>query len=93
MGGTLGTEKLIIKPMSRAVADAPRTEAGDFPVSLGYRMEGKEHLYPICQTRWNHDPAARSLGFIIIRPGSRTPRVLVFPDCREETSVAGKEDN
>lgn len=93
VGGTLGTEKLVIKPMSRAVTDAPRKEAGDFPVNLGYRMKGKEHLYPICQTRWNHDPAARSLGFIITRPGSRTPRVLVFPDSRVETSIAGKEDN
>lgn len=83
VGGTLGIEKLVIKPMSRAVADAPRKEAGDYPVSLAYRMEGNEHLYPICETRWLHDPRGRNLGFVIARPGSRTPRVLVFPDFRE----------
>lgn len=83
VGGTLGSETIVLQPKSRAVMDAPRNDAGDYPVSLAYRMEGKEHLYPICQTRWSHDPRGRNLGFVITRPGSRTPRVLVFPDFRE----------
>lgn len=83
IGGRLGSETIILKPASRTVMDAPRSDAGDYPVSLAYRMEGKEHLYPICETRWLHDPRGRNLGFVIARPGSRTPRVLVFPDFRE----------
>jgi hypothetical protein len=84
VGGTLGSETIVLQPKSRAVMDAPRNDAGDYPVSLAYRMEHKDHLYPICQTRWSHDPRGRNLGFVITRPGSRTPRVLVFPDFREE---------
>ncbi len=84
IGGKLGSESLILKPSSRAVMGAPRSDAGDYPVSLAYRMEGKEHNYPICETRWTHDPRGRNLGFVIARPGSRTPRVFVFPDFRSE---------
>lgn len=90
VGGKLGTETLALKPMSRAVMDAPRNDAGDYHVKLAYRMEGKEHLYPICETRWSHDPRNRNLGFVITSPGNRTPRVLVFPDFREEKT---KQEN
>ncbi len=84
VGGKLGSENIVIKPLSRAVMDAPRNDEGDFPVSLGYRMEGKDNLYPICETRWTHDPRSRNLGFVLAREGSRSPRVFVFPDFREE---------
>jgi len=84
IGGKLGSVTLILKPASRAVMDAPRSDAGDYAVSLAYRMEGNENLYPICETRWVHDPRGRNLGFVIARHGSRTPRVFVFPDFREE---------
>jgi hypothetical protein len=84
VGGKLGSEAIILKPSSRAVTGAPRIDAGDYPVSLAYRMEGKEHNYPICETRWTHDPRSRNLGFVIARQGTRTPRVFVFPDFREE---------
>lgn len=84
VGGKLGSETIVLKPMSRAVMDSPRNDAGDYHVRFAYRMEGKEHLYPICETRWMHDPRRRNLGFVITRQGSRIPRVLVFPDFREE---------
>ena len=84
VGGKLGSETIVLKPMSRAVMDSPRNDAGDYHVHLAYRREGKEHLYPICETRWTHDPRSRNLGLVIARQGSRIPRVLVFPDFREE---------
>ena len=84
IGGNLGAATIILKPKSRAVMDAPRNDAGDYPVSLAYRKEGKEQPYPICETRWAHDPRNRNLGFVMTKPGSRTPRVLVFPDFRVE---------
>jgi hypothetical protein len=83
VGGKLGSEMIVLKPESRAVMDSPRNDAGDYHVRLSYRMEGKEHLYPICETRWMHDPRRRNLGFVIAGQGSRVPRVLVFPDYRE----------
>jgi len=91
VGGKLGSETIVIKPLSRAVMDAPRSDGGDYPVSLGYRMEGKEHLYPICETRWTHDPRSRNLGFVIARENSSAPRVLVFPDFREEKEKKTEE--
>lgn len=84
IGGQLGSERLVVKPASRALMKAPRSDGGDYSVSMAYRMEGKEHTYPICETRWIHDPRARNLGFITAKDGKRTPRVLVFPDFRAD---------
>jgi hypothetical protein len=83
IGGQLGSVRLALKPASRAVMRAPRSDGGDYPVSIAYRMEGSEHTYPICETRWTHDPRSRNLGFVIAKDGKRTPRVMVFPDFRE----------
>lgn len=83
VGGRLGTEKLVIQPQSTATLNPPAVGAKDYPVDLAYRIQGKEHLYPICETKWLHDPRSRSLAFIFAKPGTRTPRVLVFPDFRE----------
>jgi hypothetical protein len=93
VGGKLGSEKIVLKPSSRAVTNAPRSDGGDYPVSLGYHMEGKDHLYPICETRWTHDPRGRNLGFVIARQSSRTPRVFVFPDLREDKEKEPNERN
>lgn len=93
VAGKLGSEKLVLKPKSRALVGAPRPDAGDYPVNLAYRMEGKEHLYPICETRWSHDPRNRNLGFVMTSPGSRTPRVLVFPDFRADNEDAENGEN
>ncbi|NNC90443.1 MAG: hypothetical protein HKN82_18460, partial [Akkermansiaceae bacterium] len=84
VGGTVGGRKLVIKPGSRQVLDPPARGNTNYPVDLSFRIPGKEHLYPLCETKWLHDPRSRSVVFIIPRPGVRTPRVLVFPDYREE---------
>lgn len=83
VGGRLGTEKLIIQPKSTATLDPPAVGAKGYPVNLAYRIKDKEHLYPICETQWLHDPRSRSLAFIFAKPGTRTPRVYVFSDFRE----------
>ena len=89
IGGKLGAASIILKPKSRAIMEAPRNDAGDYPVTLAYRKEGIEQAYPICETRWAHDPRNRNLGFVMTKPGSRTPRVLVFPDFRVEKVQEG----
>ena len=83
VGGTVGSEKLAIKPNSRVTLDAPARGNTNYPVDLAFRIPGKKPLYPLCETRWRHDPRSRSVAFIITKPGVRTPRVLVFPDYRE----------
>lgn len=89
VGGTVGSEKLVIQPQSRATLDPPARGNANYPVNLAYRIPGNEHLYPLCETKWLHDPRSRSLAFVIAGQGVRTPRVLVFPDYRE---TAGKKD-
>lgn len=83
VGGEVGSRRLEMKPNSRVVLDAPAAGSDDYPVNLTFRMADNPRLYPLCETKWRHDPGARSLFFVIAQSGSRTPRVLGFPDHRE----------
>ncbi len=82
VGGQVGSQKLAIKPRSRVILDPPASGREDYNVNLAFRIAGKDTLYPLCETRWNHDPTARTVLFIINEAGSRAPRVLGFPDHR-----------
>ena len=82
VGGTLGSETLKIQPDARVVLNAPATGNIDYPVKLFFRIPGNEHIYPLCQTKWRHDPSSRYVGFIINENGQRSPRVMVFSDFR-----------
>lgn len=83
VGGTVGSEKLAIDPSSRLTLDPPASGNQDYPVDLSFLIPGDKRIYPLCETKWRHDPRSRSLAFIIVNQGVRTPRVLVFPDYRE----------
>ncbi len=87
VGGQVGQQKLAMKSRSKVILDPPAAKAGDYNVNLSFRIAGKDSLYPLCETRWVHDPANRTVLFVINEPGSRAPRVLGFPDHRAE---AGK---
>jgi hypothetical protein len=82
IGGKIGGERIVIKPKDRYLMDAPVEDASNYPVKLAYRMDGNPRVYPICETRWFHDPNSRNVAFVFPRPGVRTPRVMVFPDHR-----------
>lgn len=84
VGGRLGERQLAMEPHSRTVIDNPAPGDEDYEVNLTYRIPGNPRLYPLCETKWHHDPASRGLFFILVQPGNRTPRVLGFPDCRPE---------
>ncbi len=86
VGGSLGSENLLIRPNARVTVDAPARGDGDYPVKLAFQLPGNKQLYPLCETKWRHDPRSRSLAFIIAENGVRSPRVLVFPDFREPPS-------
>lgn len=84
IGGVVGSQKLLLRAQSRVIMDAPAAKSEGYAVNLSYRRAGNESLYPLCETRWQHDPRGRSLAFVINENGARTPRVMVFPDYREE---------
>jgi hypothetical protein len=85
IGGQLGSGQLALTPNSRKIVDAPVSGDGDYNVNLSYRMPGNERLYPLCETKWQHDSRSRTVFFVIAQEGNRTPRIVGFPDYREET--------
>jgi hypothetical protein len=86
VAGTVGSRRLAIRPKTRIKLDPPATGHDNYPVKLSFRIPGKEHVYPLCETQWLHDPRSRSVVFILDAAGSRTPRILSFPDYREPES-------
>jgi hypothetical protein len=88
VGGKVGDQRLVIEGNSKVILEAPAKGNEDYPVNLDYRMVGNDHLYPLCETRWAHNPAARTVFFIFQEAGIRTPRIIGFPDHRDD---AGKK--
>jgi hypothetical protein len=82
IGGKLGSQKLFIKPRSRTTTNPPANKTAAYPVSMAYRIHGNGLTYPICETKWMHDPRTRTLAIVIANKGIRTPAVLLFPDLR-----------
>lgn len=83
IGGVVGRQKIVLAPQSRSIVDAPASRSEDYSINLGYRRPDNDVLYPLCETKWHHDPRSRSLVFVIAEQGVRTPRVMAFPDYRE----------
>ena len=88
VGGPLGSTSLELDPNSRKITDPPAARNEDFQVNLAYRMPGNERLYPLCETKWRHDPLSRTVLFVLPQQGNRTPRILGIPDCREQEPAA-----
>jgi hypothetical protein len=71
--------------------DAPVEGSKNYPVKLAFTISGKEQLYPLCQTKWFHNPNSRNLAFVFSEPNRRAPKVMVFPDYRQNWRKS-KED-
>ena len=84
VGGKLGSEKLVLEPNSRKTSAAPAKGTENYPVELYYQMPGDERLWPLCETQWQHNPAGRSVVFVLSEAGSKVPRIVGFPDYRAE---------
>lgn len=91
IGGKLGTERILIKPRSQAIMNQPTSANEDYNVKIAYTVEGKNEVYPICETQWTHNPSIRNLAFIFANADKRTPRVWVFPDIRIEKNQKNNE--
>ncbi len=90
VGGQVGTEQLAMAANSKMILNAPTSKNEDYNVNLSFRMPGNEVLYPLCETKWRHDTRSRSVLFVIPQAGSRSPRVLGFPDFREPEKKEGQ---
>lgn len=80
VGGEVGKQKVAIKARSKAITDPPASAAEDYNVKLVYRPGKDNTTQPICETRWQHDPRARTVLFVVNEPGTPIPRIFAFPD-------------
>jgi hypothetical protein len=92
IGGKLGSEKLDLKPNSRHISKAPTNKAGNFPVELYYRIPGDRDVWPLCETKWIHNPNGRVVMFVLPEEGVRVPRLMGFPDFRSEEKKKKKDE-
>lgn len=90
IGGKIGDEDLAMEANSRKILDSPASSNEDYNVNLSFRMPGNERLYPLCETKWQHDTRSRTVVFVVAQQGTRTPRVLGFPDYREAAAKSEK---
>lgn len=84
VAGKLGKEQLALKPRARQISKAPANGAEQYPVKLFYQLPGDKNVWPLCETEWLHNPQGRIVMFIIPEAGSRAPRIMGFPDFRQE---------
>lgn len=91
IGGKIGTEMLDLAPNAKAILKAPSTTIGDYNVKIGYVPAGTKRAEPICETIWLHDPKIKNIVFVLPVPESRIPRIMGFPDFREQEEKTGKE--
>ncbi|GAA5125187.1 hypothetical protein JIN84_13720 [Luteolibacter yonseiensis] len=82
VGGQLGSQKLALKAQSRAVTDAPASGREPYDVSISYSLPNDKRLYPICQTKWEHDPDTRTVVFLYGGANGATPELIGFKDFR-----------
>lgn len=87
VGGQLGSRQLAMAANTRTIVESPVAKDGEYNVNLSFRLAGSDQLYPLCETKWTHESNSRSVFFIVMEPGSRAPRILGFPDFREEPAA------
>jgi hypothetical protein len=83
VAGNVGKQRLTIAPNERKILAPPADAKEEYPVNLAFLVPGEEKPRLLCETQWRHDPASRTVLFILTEEGTRTPRVLGFPDRRE----------
>lgn len=89
IAGQVGTEKVVLKPSSRSVVKAPARTKGDHAVDLYFRLPDDDFVYPLCKTRWRHNPQIRKLVFIFEEGKRRSPRIQAFTDFRAPEKPKG----
>jgi hypothetical protein len=84
VGGAVGSRQLLVGPNSRLILDPPADKLGDYRVKLHFLPPGKQRPEPLCETTWSYDPRSRGVFFVLKPAGGLIPRILGFPDFRED---------
>lgn len=82
VGGTVGSQNIALRPQSQKLIEAPVKDKGYFDVELKFQLPNDKEVYPLCETKWIHDPRARMVVFVTNEGGRRTPLVRGFADLR-----------
>lgn len=82
VGGKVGSQRLMMKPLSQQVVKAPSSRNEGYIVDLAFQQPGDEELYPLCETKWIHDPKSRMVVFVTGTEHSSTLRVRGVTDFR-----------
>lgn len=90
IGGMLGKQKIQLKPHERLLVDGPVDETDSYPVILLHLIKGQDEVFPICETRWMHDPKTRQLVFVYTETGRRLPRIIGISDFRLPPPADGR---
>jgi hypothetical protein len=91
ISGELGKQQVAIKARSKTISDPPAKAAEEYNVNLSYKHPTDGKTYPIFETKWLHNPQARTVSFIVAENGSPIPRVMSFRDNPEASGAeAGK---
>lgn len=79
-----GHRKLCFRLKSQKITNAPAKGTKDYHVDIYYQIPGKKDVWPICETKWLHNPSARIIMFVLPEASSRVPRIMSFTDFREK---------
>lgn len=82
VGGKLGSQTLALKGQSRAITDAPTSGKEPYDVSLSYTLPNDKRLYPVCETKWVHDPDTRTVVFLFGGANGGVVDLIGFKDFR-----------
>lgn len=64
VGGMIGERKLLMKPRSTQIMQAPKQENGDYPVLIDCATPGENKRRWLVRQTWRHNANARQLVFI-----------------------------
>lgn len=84
IGGKVGSRKIALEPKSQKITNAPAKGIEDYHVDIYYQIPGEKEVWPLCETKWLHNPPARIIMFVLPEAGSRVPRIMSFTDFRKK---------
>ena len=89
--GTVGEAKILIQPDETKMVDAPASGYANYRVKLGFLSPETERVEPLVSSLWRHNPEARSVVFVVMKPEKDMPRLVSFSDERAAKAPASKK--
>lgn len=89
--GTVGEAKILIQADGTEMADAPAAGYANYRVKLGFLSPETKRVEPLVSSLWRHNPEARSVVFVVMKPEKDMPRLVSFSDERAAKTPAPKK--